>query len=31
MLNSFQHLTANLYLPLSLGEILKQVQDDFAR
>ena len=28
MLNSFQHLTASLYLPPSLGEILKQVQDD---
>ena len=25
MLNSFQHLTASLYLPPSLGEILKQV------
>ena len=31
MLNSFQHLTASLYLPPSLGEILKQVQDDFGR
>ena len=32
MLNSFQHLTASLYLPpLFLGEILKQVQDDFGR
>ena len=30
MLNSFQHLTASLYLPLSLGEILKQVQDDIV-
>ena len=28
MLNLFQHLTASLYLPLFLGEILKQVQDD---
>ena len=28
MLNLFQHLTASLYLPPSLGEILKQVQDD---
>ena len=29
MLNSFQHLTASLYLPPPfLGEILKQVQDD---
>ena len=28
MLNSFQHLTASLYLPPLLGEILKQVQDD---
>ena len=25
MLNSFQHLTASLYLPPSLGEILKFV------
>ena len=31
MLNSFQHLTASLYLAPSLGEILKQVQDDFGR
>ena len=31
ILNSFQHLTASLYLPPSLGEILKQVQDDFGR
>ena len=31
MLNSFQHLIASLYLPPSLGEILKQVQDDFGR
>ena len=31
MLNSFQHLTASLYLPpLFLGEILKQVQDDIC-
>ena len=28
MLNLFQHLTASLYLPPLLGEILKQVQDD---
>ena len=28
MLNLFQHLTASLYLPPFLGEILKQVQDD---
>ena len=28
MLNLFQHLTASLYFPPSLGEILKQVQDD---
>ena len=32
MLNLFQHLTASLYLPPPfLGEILKQVQDDFWR
>ena len=31
MLNLFQHLTASLYLPPFLGEILKQVQDDFGR
>ena len=31
MLNSFQNLTESLYLPPSLGEILKQVQDDFGR
>ena len=31
MLNSFQPLAASLYLPPSLGEILKQVQDDFGR
>ena len=30
MLNSFQHLTASLNLPPSLGEILKQVQDDIV-
>ena len=30
MLNLFQHLTASLNLPPSLGEILKQVQDDFG-
>ena len=29
MLNLFQHLTASLYTPF-LGEILKQVQDDFS-
>jgi hypothetical protein len=28
MLNAFQHLTASLYFPPSLGEILKQVQHD---